>query len=314
MNINTIFARVTSAFNTQMDAHLRAIAEGKQTATEAPTDRGVVLYANVANEGTLKYVIRSYRIRGQNECTLPATERLRVTPRELDLAAATYGYALEGKPTPGYIYTLYYLPKSAIKPSANQSPAARAATANSRQAAAMTASGNATSGVMPKNPTLLPPEQRIKVINVSGMPANSPGIWYCGRKWAGWKEGVLANQHHMKSEANRGEAADKFSDDLFADIQRKGPMYWELVAMQRKLEAGETITLGCWCAPKVCHCDTIRKAVLRLMAGQSAATTPTAPTATAEQPAPLSATRPRTARAAAAAASATQSMAEPSAE
>jgi hypothetical protein len=78
MNINTIFARVTSAFNTQMDAHLRAIAEGKQTATEAPTDRGVVLYANVANEGTLKYVIRSYRIRGQNECTLPATERLRV--------------------------------------------------------------------------------------------------------------------------------------------------------------------------------------------------------------------------------------------
>jgi hypothetical protein len=178
----------------------------------------------------------------------------------------------------------------------------------------MTASGNATSGVMPKNPTLLPPEQRIKVINVSGMPANSPGIWYCGRKWAGWKEGVLANQHHMKSEANRGEAADKFSDDLFADIQRKGPMYWELVAMQRKLEAGETITLGCWCAPKVCHCDTIRKAVLRLMNGQPTATTPTAPTPTAEQPAPPSATRPNPARAAAAAASATQSMAEPSAE
>ena len=32
ININTIFARVTSAFNTQMDAHLRAVAESKQTA------------------------------------------------------------------------------------------------------------------------------------------------------------------------------------------------------------------------------------------------------------------------------------------
>ena len=313
ININTIFARVTSAFNTQMDAHLRAVAEGKQTATEAPTNKGVVLYANVANEGTLKYVIRSYRIRGQNECTLPATERLRVTPRELDLAAATYGYALEGKPTPGYIYTLRYLPKGAIKPAANQSPAARAATANSRQAAAMTAS-TTTGSAAPKNPTLVPPEQRIKVINVAGMPANSPGIWYCGRDWAGWKAGVLANRHHMKSEANRGEAAEKFDGDLFADIQRQGPMYWELRAIQRKLEAGETVTLGCWCAPKVCHCDTIRKAVLRLMAGQPAATTPTAPTATAEQPVPQSATKPNPARAAAAAASATQAMAEPSAE
>ena len=315
MNINTIFARVTSAFNTQMDAHLRAIAEGKQTATEAPTDRGVLLYATA---GTMdyanRYTIRSYRIPGQRECTLPVTERPSVKQTEIDQAAAAYGYGLEGPPDRGYIYTLRYLPKGAIKPAANQSPAARAATANSRQAAAMTASGNATSSVMPKNPTLVPPEQRIKVINVAGMPANSPGIWYCGRQWAGWKAGVLANRHHMKSEANRGEAAEKFDGDLFADIQRQGPMYWELRAIQRKLEAGETVTLGCWCAPKVCHCDTIRKAVLRLMAGQPAATTPTAPTATTEQPAPQSATKPNPARAAAAAASATQAMAEPSAE
>ena len=134
MNINTIFARVTSAFNTQMDAHLRAIAEGKQTATEAPTDRGVVLYAIA---GTQDYTIRSYRIPGQSECILPTTERVRVNPRDLDLAAAAYGYGLESKPTPGYIYTLRYLPKGAIKPAANQSPAARAATANSRQAAAL---------------------------------------------------------------------------------------------------------------------------------------------------------------------------------
>lgn len=311
VNINTIFARATSHFNTQMDAHLRAVAEGKQAATEAPTDRGVVLYATA---GTMDYTIRSYRIPGQNECILPTTERVRVKPRDLDLAAAAYGYGLEKPPQRGYIYTLRCLPKGAIKQGANTSAAARAATANSRQAAAMTASSNATSSVMPKNPTLLPPEQRIKVINVAGMPANSPDIWYCGRQWAGWKAGVLANQHHMKSEANRGEAVDKFAADLFADIQRQGPMYWELRAIQRKLEAGETVTLGCWCAPKVCHCDTIRKAVLRLMAGQPAATTPTAPTPTAEQPALQSATKPNTARAAAAAASATQAMAEPSAE
>ena len=82
----------------------------------------------------------------------------------------------------------------------------------------MTASGNAPSSVMPKNPTLLPPEQRIKVINVAGMTPNSPGIWYCGRKWAGWKEGVLQNRHHVNKTTSRDEACDKFSGDLFADI------------------------------------------------------------------------------------------------
>ena len=98
ININTIFARVTSAFNTQMDAHLRAIAEGKQTATEAPTDRGVLLYATA---GTMDYTIRSYRIPGQNECILPTTERVRVKQAEIDRAAAAYGYGPESKPTPG---------------------------------------------------------------------------------------------------------------------------------------------------------------------------------------------------------------------
>lgn len=274
MNVKDMFALAAEQYAAATVAYAKAIEAGE---SPLPPINGLTLYAFMYyGESPRKYGIRGYRLIGQaQQIELAAAEWTDITAKNLDIAAAKAGYALAYPPQTGYMHKLVY---RAVDPA--QPPSGYTAhgdqwaqhNAQKRQEAAIMAAG-----------AVKPVEQRIKIVNVKGMAPNSPGIWYCGREWAGWHASVLANPHHMKSEATRGEASQKFADDLWDDVQQQGPLYKELRKMQQRLEAGETVTLGCWCAPKACHCDRIRNGLLWLIANQPLPPTPLTPAAAAAE-------------------------------
>ncbi len=80
-----------------------------------------------------------------------------------------------------------------------------------------------------------------------------PNHWYCGRG------SVLGNPFPMKTEAQRDEVCDKYRDYFINKVNSKDPAFVaELVKMYTFVNDGNALNLGCFCAPKRCHCDTIK--------------------------------------------------------
>jgi hypothetical protein len=103
----------------------------------------------------------------------------------------------------------------------------------------------------------------IEIVNVRGMIPNDPRIVYCGRTFAGWTGGVLQNRFHSVVEANRDMVCEKYRLWLWSQIKGKsGPEWDEIVKLANREIAGDKLILGCWCAPKRCHTESIRKAIL----------------------------------------------------
>ncbi len=89
------------------------------------------------------------------------------------------------------------------------------------------------------------------------------GTHYCGRA-SSYKPGygvdcsALGNPFWMKGEGQRTEVCDKFEALLPGLIREPGPGREAFKVLYRALVAGEQVRLGCFCAPKRCHCDSIR--------------------------------------------------------
>lgn len=74
----------------------------------------------------------------------------------------------------------------------------------------------------------------------------------------------LGNPFPMLSESDRDSVCDRyavwFEQQLAAGNPSVTAAFKNLMALHRR---GEPLALECWCAPKRCHADTLREAILR---------------------------------------------------
>lgn len=83
---------------------------------------------------------------------------------------------------------------------------------------------------------------------------------YCGRRNGklDLPQSVFANPFYMKDESKRDEVCDKYND-YFNKMCKQSLMGKELwILANVHIEYGK-LELACYCAPKRCHCDAIKR-------------------------------------------------------
>ena len=102
----------------------------------------------------------------------------------------------------------------------------------------------------------------IIIVNVKGVSPNRPDITYCGRASHGWSGSDLGNPYYSSDEKRRDEMCEKYKVWLWGKIKNKTGVEWNAIRSLAILDAmDEAIKLGCWCAPKRCHTESIRNAI-----------------------------------------------------
>lgn len=89
---------------------------------------------------------------------------------------------------------------------------------------------------------------------------------YCGRAYKGYPASPLGNPFPMASEADRDVVIEKYRRWLWKKI--KAHDLNVLYALRLILDRASSesvprppVNLGCWCAPKRCHCECIISAL-----------------------------------------------------
>lgn len=90
------------------------------------------------------------------------------------------------------------------------------------------------------------------IVNVRGLPANSPGIVYCGRSCAGWRGSPLANPFRLSGNQTRETVLRQYDEHLRRLVLNRVPEVLQALAA-----ITEGSFLGCWCHPQSCHCEVI---------------------------------------------------------
>jgi hypothetical protein len=72
----------------------------------------------------------------------------------------------------------------------------------------------------------------------------------------------LGNPFWMGSEKDRDQVCEQYADML--DAQPLHPHWKRIRRIAEHLVAGRSVALYCYCAPKRCHCDTIRAHAIRI--------------------------------------------------
>ncbi len=73
---------------------------------------------------------------------------------------------------------------------------------------------------------------------------------------------MLGNPHYMANEGQRAAVVEAFRQELWKQLQRDTPQRREIERLARLHMAGEDINLICCCAPKSCHGDVVKRAIL----------------------------------------------------
>lgn len=68
----------------------------------------------------------------------------------------------------------------------------------------------------------------------------------------------VGNPFYMKDESHRDEVCDKYETYFNAQI-KMNPAFRHYIADIAGTAKSKNIALGCWCAPKRCHAETIKK-------------------------------------------------------
>lgn len=77
---------------------------------------------------------------------------------------------------------------------------------------------------------------------------------------------VLGNAFHMTRESQRAEVITNFRESLIDDWHAHGPMSAELQRIAELVRNGQDVALACWCAPRPCHGDVIKRAIEGILA------------------------------------------------
>ena len=73
---------------------------------------------------------------------------------------------------------------------------------------------------------------------------------------------ILSNPFYMKNESDRDKVVDEHYLHLKAEYAKKGAVYQNLMRLVALYDSGRNIDLICCCAPKRCHGDNIKKAII----------------------------------------------------
>ena len=114
--------------------------------------------------------------------------------------------------------------------------------------------------------------KRLKVVHIKSTITPGWDRLYCGRPGKG-EVGTFGNPFAANvTDENRDEVCDKFEEYLRDVVAKKGSvcyggenmsdrgklLYEGLRNLYKRMKAGERIELACFCAPKRCHCESIK--------------------------------------------------------
>lgn len=97
-----------------------------------------------------------------------------------------------------------------------------------------------------------------KMIRIGNIKNGSKGE-YCGRKCYGRSGSPLGNPFPMRTEGDRDKSCSDYENWFNECIRNKVPEILEEIERLLELAKRGDLTLLCWCAPKRCHCLTIKK-------------------------------------------------------
>lgn len=81
---------------------------------------------------------------------------------------------------------------------------------------------------------------------------------YIGRAMPGRPGSPLGNPYKLRFEAEREEVLKKYETWLRSQLETDTPQRREI---ERLADYAEDLVLACWCAPKTCHGDVVKKIV-----------------------------------------------------
>ena len=105
---------------------------------------------------------------------------------------------------------------------------------------------------------------QLSVVHVN-TPAHPNAIrFYCGRSTSyrlnyGIDCSVLGNPFALKSEVDRAQVCNAFKKHLERKLRAGDPAIRRALHLIYKTAKTKAVELSCFCAPKQCHADTIRK-------------------------------------------------------
>ena len=80
-----------------------------------------------------------------------------------------------------------------------------------------------------------------------------PNHIYCGRGSA------LGNPYVAHSESDRDDVCDKYETYFYEQLKNKNKVFIEQLILIYEQSKISDVNLGCFCNPKRCHCDTIKR-------------------------------------------------------
>jgi len=98
----------------------------------------------------------------------------------------------------------------------------------------------------------------INVVNVKTYRGEGE---YIGRKnvYYGFEGSVLANPESLRSEADRDANIARYAIWLTEKLKSDTPQKREIRRLRKLYKTAGELTLICWCAPKACHADVIKR-------------------------------------------------------
>lgn len=118
----------------------------------------------------------------------------------------------------------------------------------------------------------------LKENNIEVVHIRSGCNYYCGRAKNykpeyGVDMSVLGNPYWMNGETQRNEVCDRYDNYLSKKLNDTSGVQTKFIRAIDKLvsdyKAGVHIRLGCFCAPRRCHCDSIKNAVIARATNQN---------------------------------------------
>lgn len=95
----------------------------------------------------------------------------------------------------------------------------------------------------------------LRVINLKNYKLNSGEILIRVDR-----SSVVGNPFRMNCEAERNRVCDEYEKYFNAKVKVKGSAFRkEIIRIYSLVAKGYDVALGCWCAPKRCHADYIKK-------------------------------------------------------
>ena len=115
----------------------------------------------------------------------------------------------------------------------------------------------------------------VSVVSVRGLSAGDPSVWYVARSCRGWQGSALGNPFRVGPHGSRAVVIQRYRSWLWGVVQaglagQSSPAWGELQSLAQAVAAGQSVALGCWCAPLPCHASVVRSCVLWLV-GQGVA-------------------------------------------